>query len=147
MALPLFIRKLIAPVEVRLVLSAFSKEVRKLEDAPSRGLAGGIATGIVTPKVVDDILGYAKQISRDIHNGRPPRVLASFFMMNVARNYLASGGFAIWAGIYRGTNSLSMQGHALYGLNAYCLDELGEMTAEDKIASLKATNEDIGVVG
>jgi hypothetical protein len=40
-----------------------------------------------------------------------------------------------------------MQGHALYGLNAYCLDELGEMTAEDKIASLKATNEDIGVVG
>jgi hypothetical protein len=95
MALPLFIRKLIAPVEVRLVLSAFSKEVRKLEDAPSRGLAGGIATGIVTPKVVDDILGYAKQISRDIHNGRPPRVLASFFMMNVARNYLASGGFAI----------------------------------------------------
>lgn len=150
MALPLFIRKLMAPVEVKLVLSAFAEEARKLKDDPSRGLAGGIATGIVTPKVVDDILGFAKQISRDIHNGRPPRVLVLFLMTNVARDYLASGGFAIWAGIYRGMNSLSMQGRALYGLNAYCLDELtklGEMTAEEKIAALKATNEDIGAVG
>jgi hypothetical protein len=150
MALPLFIRKLMAPVEVKLVLSAFSEEVRQLKDDPKRALAGGIATDIVTPKVVDNIFGFAKQISRDIHNGRPPRVIALFLMMNVVRNYLASGGSAIWAGIYRGMNSLSMQGRALYGLNAYCLDELtklGEMTPEEKIAALRATNEDIGAVG
>ena len=61
---------------------------------------------------------------------------------NVARDYLASGKFAIWAGTYRGMNSLSMQGQAVYGLNAYCLDELtklGEMTQEQKAAALEAT--------
>jgi hypothetical protein len=43
-----------------------------------------------------------------------------------------------------------MQGQALKWMSAYCLDELtklGQMTAEEKIAALKATNEDIGAVG
>ena len=43
-----------------------------------------------------------------------------------------------------------MQGRALKGLNAYCLEELtklGEMTPEEKTAALKATKEDIGAVG
>src|SRR5258708_1879783 len=147
MALPLFIRKLMAPVEVKLVLSALSEEARRLKDDPKLALAGGIATDIVTPKVVDDILGWAKPISEEIRNGKPPRAIALYLTMNVARNHLASGEFAIWAGIYRDMNSLSMQGRALYGLNAYCLNELtklGQMTAEEKNAALKATNEDIG---
>jgi hypothetical protein len=67
-------------------------------------------------------------------------------MMNVTRNYMASGEFANWAGIHRGTLSLAKQGKALYGLNAYCLDELtklGEMTIEQKAAALEATKEEI----
>jgi hypothetical protein len=64
--------------------------------------------------------------------------------MNVARDYLASGSFHINRG------RLSMQGGGLKAVNAYCLDELaklGQMTAEDKIAALKATNEDIKAMG
>jgi hypothetical protein len=144
MAFPLFIRKLMAPVEVRLVLSALSEEARRIKEDPNSALAGGIATNIVTPKVVDDILGWAKNIKRDIHNGKPPRVIALFLMMNVARDNLALGMFHISRG------RLSMPGGALKWMNAYCLDELtklGEMTAEEKVAALKATNEDIGAVG
>ena len=136
-----------APVEVKLVLSAFSEETRQIKGALNLGTS--LAIDIITPKVVDDILGWAKSIKGDTHNGRPPRVLALFLMMNVVRDYLASGRFAIWAGIYRGMNSLSMQGRALYGLNAYCLDELtklGEMTPEEKTAALRATKEDIEAV-
>jgi hypothetical protein len=65
-------------------------------------------------------------------------------MANVTCDYLASGKYHI----YRGT--LSMQGQALKEIAAYCYDELtkiGQMTAEDRIAALKATNEDIREVG
>ena len=77
MALPLFVRKLTAPVEVKLVLSALSEEVRHLNsgsDRRSRGSA--IATGIVTPKVIRDILDWSKEIKADIQKGKPPRVIA-----------------------------------------------------------------------
>ena len=144
MALPLFIRKLMAPVEVKLVLSALSEEARQLKDHPKRALAEGIATDIVTPKVVADVLAWAKSISGDIRDGKPPRVIALYLMMNVARDELASGIFHI----YRGR--LSMQGDALKWMNAYCLEELtklGQMTAEEKTEALIATNEDIGAVG
>jgi hypothetical protein len=43
-----------------------------------------------------------------------------------------------------------MQGLALKGMAVYCFDKLiklGQMTAEEKIAALKATNEDIRGVG
>ena len=144
MTFPLLIRKLMAPVEVSLVLSAHSEEARRIKEDPNSVLAGGLATSIVTPKVVDDILGWGKSIKRDIHNGKPPRVIALFLMMNVARDFLASGTFHIFRG------RLSMSGGALKWMNAYCLDELtklGEMTAEEKTAALKATNEDIRAVG
>ncbi len=144
MAFPRFIRKLMAPVEVKLVLSALSEEARRLKDDRKRALAGGLAIDIVTPKVIDDILRWAKQISGEIRNGKPPRVIALYLTMNVVRDNLASGMFHI----YRGR--LSMQGDALKWMNGYCLDELtklGQMTAEEKIAAVKATKEDIGAVG
>ncbi len=133
-----------APVEVKLVLSAVSRETLLIIDDPKRELGGRIATDIVTPKVVRDILDWSKNVERVIHNGKPPRVLALFLMMNVARDYLGSGRFHI----YRGT--LSMQGHALKGMNAYCLGELaklGHFTDEERRAALRATNEDIAEVG
>jgi hypothetical protein len=96
MALPLFIRKLIAPVEVKLVLSALSEETLLIIDDPKRELGGRIATDIATPKVVSDVLDWSKNIEKDIQNDKPPRVLALYLMMNVARDYLASGRFHIY---------------------------------------------------
>jgi hypothetical protein len=150
MALPLFVRKLMAPVEVKLVLSALSEEARRVNN--------GLATNIVVPRATEDILGHSKPIAKDIQNGRRPRVIALFLMMKAARNSLASGEFAIWAGVRRTppdswgarSSSLSLQGHALYVLNAYCLGELtklGEMTPEDKTAALRATNEEMQASG
>jgi len=137
MALPLFVRKLTAPVEVKLVLSALSEEVRHLNSGSDRrSLGSAIATGIITPKVVRDILDWSKEIKADIQKGKPPRVIALYLMMNVVRDHLASGKFHIWRG------KLSMQGQALKGMNAYCLDELvklGQMTEETKTAALNAT--------
>ena len=125
MALPLFVRKLTAPVEVKLVLSALSEEV---------GVAPG--ANIVAPKATENVLGWSEQIRKEVQNGRSPRVLALYQMMNVVRDCLASGKFHIWRG------KLSMQGQALKGMNAYCLDELvklGQMTEETKTAALNAT--------
>jgi len=108
--------------------------------APTKSLGKSIASDIITPKVVDDILGWAKQIKGDVLNGKPPRAIALWLMANVTRDYLASGTFHI----YRGR--LSMQEQALKGMAFYCFDELtkiGQMTVEEKTAALKATNEEI----
>jgi len=146
MALPLFVRKYMAPVEVKLVLSALAEETQRIKYNPTwcqnTWIGAGAAT--VTPRVVEDILRWAKPIKEDIHNGKLPRALMLFMMMNVARDYLASGRFHI----YRGT--LSMQGDGVRAINSYCLDELtklGRFTAETKIAAEKATNADIRAVG
>jgi hypothetical protein len=146
MALPLFVRKLMAPVEVKLVLSALSEETERL------GMDGRIAASIVTPKVVDNILAWTKEIKEDVHNnGKPPRAVVLYLMMDVTRDYLASGEFAIYAGFAcRGMDTLSIQGRSLYGLNFYCLNELvklGQMTEETKAAALKATTADINAFG
>lgn len=124
------------------MLSALSMEAQLFRD--DRKLGGGIATDIVMPKVVSDVLTWSKSIEKDIQDGKPPRVLALFLTMNVVRDYLASGRFHI----YRGR--LSMQGAALKGMNAYCLNELtklGQMTTEEQRAALQATNSDIAAVG
>ncbi|MGJ5043121.1 hypothetical protein [Bradyrhizobium sp. HKCCYLRH1062] len=133
-----------APVEVKLVLSALARECHLISSDPKRELGGRIALDIIMPKVERDVLGWSKNIGREVNDGKPPRVLALFMMMNVVRDYLASGRFHVVRG------RLSMQGSALKGLNAYCLTELaklGAMTADDVRAASKATNEEIAVVG
>jgi hypothetical protein len=64
--------------------------------------------------------------------------------MDVARDYLASGGYHV----YRGR--LSMGGEGLRVVNRYCceeLEKLGRITPDEKTAILKATAEDIRHVG
>jgi hypothetical protein len=145
MALPLFVRKFMAPVEVKLVLSALAEETRHLNDGPDQNLWKMMATGIIMPRVVDDILGWAKQIKDDIsNNSKPPRAIALWLMANVTRNYLASGHYHIYRGM------LSMQGQALRGMAFYCFGELtkiGQMTEEEKTAALKTIAEEIREVG
>ena len=142
-ALPLFVRKLMVPVEVKLVLSALGEEAQHLKDG-SGALGASLGIDIITPRVVEDILRCRNEIRRDIYNGKMPRVVALWLMANVARDYATSGRFHV----YRGR--LSMQGSALRSVIVYCFDELtkvGQMSAEDKSAAIKATNEDIREMG
>ena len=66
MALPSFIRKLIAPVEAKLVLSALSDEMEGIEHGLDNKLRGWIAINIIKPRVVNDILGLENQIKGEI---------------------------------------------------------------------------------
>jgi hypothetical protein len=52
MPLPLVLRKLISPVEVKLVLSAFSEEMRQLEKGPQASLGSSLAR-IMQPMLAD----------------------------------------------------------------------------------------------
>ena len=140
--LPLFVRKFLAPMEVKRVLSALSEESHHLSGGPALGPSLGI--NVITPRVVEDVLRWRNDIRKDVHNGKTPRGIALWLMMNVARDYLASGTFHVHRG------RLSMQGSALKSINMYCLDELtklGLMTAEERNAALKATDGDIREVG
>ena len=99
---------------------------------------------MVAPQVREDVFRWVDQIKRDIHKGKPPRVVALYLTMNVARDYLASGKFHV----YRGR--LSMPGQGLDVVNRYCceeLEKLGQITPDEKAAILKATTEDIRAVG
>jgi hypothetical protein len=107
MPLSLVLRKLISPVEVKLVLSAFSEEMRRLEKGPQASLGSSLGADLVASQVREDVFRWADQIKRDVHEGKPPRVVALYLTMNVARDYLASGRFHV----YRGR--LSMGGKVL----------------------------------
>jgi hypothetical protein len=142
--LPLVLRQLISSVEVKLVLSAFHEEIGRLKKDPQELLGASLGVGLVASQVREDVFHWADQIKRDIHEGKPPRVVALYLAMNVARDYLASGRFHV----YRGR--LSMAGQGLKSLNRYCckeLEKLGQITSDEKAAILKASAEDISAVG
>jgi hypothetical protein len=142
--LPFVVRKLFSPVEVKLVLSAFSEESRRLKENPENLLGASLGANLVAPRAREDILRCERQIKRDIHEGKSPRIMVLYLAMNVARDYLASGNFHV----YRGR--LSMGGQGLRALNHYCcveLEKLGQMTPDEKVEILKATAEDIRAVG
>jgi hypothetical protein len=136
----MWLRKLLPPAEVKLVLSAFSEIVRELEKGPHACLGADS----VAQQVRDDIFRWADQIKRDVHEGKPPRVVALFLTMNVARDYLASGRFHVFPG------RLSMSGAGVRSVNSYCCDELErlhQITPDEKAEILKVTREDIRAVG
>jgi hypothetical protein len=144
MPLPLALRKLISPVEVKLVLSAFNEETRRLKESSQHLLGASLGADLVAPRAREDIFRCRDQVRRDVHEGKPPRILVLYLMMNVARDYLASGTFHV----YRGT--LSMSGEGLDALNRYCCKELeilGQMTLDEEAEILRATAEDIRDVG
>jgi hypothetical protein len=144
MPLALVLRKLISPVEVKLVLSAFSEEMRRLEKGSQASLGSSQRAELVAPQVREDIFRWVDQIRRDIHEGKPPRVVALYLTMNVARDFLASGRFHV----YR--ERLSMPGQGLDVVNRCCCDELeklDQITPDEKAAILKATADDIRAAG
>jgi hypothetical protein len=55
MPLPLVIRKLVSPVEVKLVLSAFSEETRRLRKSPQHLLGARLGADLVAPQVREDV--------------------------------------------------------------------------------------------
>jgi hypothetical protein len=144
MPLPLVLRKLISPLEVKLVLSAFSEETRRLRKSPQHLLGARLGADLVAPQVSEDVFRGVDQAKREIHEGKPPRVVALYVTMNVARDYLASGRFHAYRGV------LSMSGEGLEALNRYCCEELekmGQMTPDEKAEILKATTDDIRAAG
>ena len=144
MPLPLVLRKLVSPVEVRLILSAFSEETRRLSKSPQHLVGASLGADLVARQVREDVFRGVDQAKREIHEGKPPRVVALYVTMNVARDYLASGRFHVHRGL------LSMSGEGLEALNLYCceeLEKLGQITPVQKAKILEATTEDIQAVG
>jgi hypothetical protein len=118
--------------------------MRRLEKGPQASLGSSLGADLVASQVREDVFRWADQIKRDVHEGKPPRVVALYLTMNVARDYLASGRFHV----YRGR--LSMGGQGLNVVNRYCCEELekpGQITPDEKAAILKATAEDVRAVG
>lgn len=143
MIAPLFVRKLVAPIEVKLVLSAVSEEARTLRE--STGISGpALAVNNLASEVTNNVLQWSKDIKVDVHNGKPPRVIALYLIADVARDHLASGRFHIHRG------KLTMQGQSLRATVHHCYNELArmnEMTPEEAITARKATDNDIQTGG
>jgi hypothetical protein len=88
--LPAFVSRLVAPVEVKLVLSALDQEARCLNDGAGASLGTSLGIDIITPRVRENILRWRNQIQKDVQNGKAPRAIALWLMMDVTRDYLAS---------------------------------------------------------
>ena len=86
MTLPLFLRKLIAPVEVKQVLAALDKEKRRIDSTDASGVFGpALGLDVVKPRVVENILKWSDKIKEDVRSGKPPHAIALWLTMNVAR--------------------------------------------------------------
>ena len=65
--LPPFVRKRIAPAEVKLVLSALSEEARHLRNGAVLGPSLGI--DLITPRVIEDVFRWRNEIRKDVRRG------------------------------------------------------------------------------
>jgi hypothetical protein len=143
MPLPSFLRRLTAPVEVKLVLDALDEEQRRMKsvDAP---LGPSFGFDIVKLRVVENIFKWSDSIKKDIAGGKPPNVVALWLTMNVARDDLHMGTHHLFQG------RLSMPGNGVHALSNYCceeLEKLGQITADEKAAMIRATRDEIRGAG
>lgn len=143
--LPMFFRKLIAPVEVKRVLVALDEEKRRINSAAEGGPLGpSLGFDVVKPRVVEKILKYPDNIKKDVASGKPPSAVALWLMMSVARDDLYLGTHHLFPG------RLSMPGTGVQALNDYCcqeLEKLGQITSDEKAAMIQATREEVRAAG
>jgi hypothetical protein len=143
MPLPFFLRRLTAPVEIRRVLKALDAEHRRMKTMGT-SLGPSFGFDIVKPHIIENIFKWADDIKKDVAGGKPPSAVALWLTMNVARNDLYTGKHHIFPG------RLSMPGNGVHALNSYCCDELeklGQITADEKMAIIRATREEIRHAG
>ena len=107
MELPLFLRKLAAPVEVKRVLEALDEEKHRMSEAFPLGPPLGF--DVVKPTVVERILMGSAAIKKLVSNGKPPRGIALWTMMSVSRDGLCLGFYHLFHG------RLSMPGNGVHG--------------------------------
>ncbi len=145
MPLPLFLRKLIAPAEVKQVLAALDQEKRRIDTMDMSGPFGpSLGLDVVKPRVVENILKWSDNIKKDVGNGKPPPAIALWLTMNVARDDLYLGTHHLFPGY------LSMPGLGVHALNDYCcqeLEKLGQITADEKKAMIEATRKEVRGAG
>ncbi len=147
-ALPLFLRKLTAPVEVKLVLAALDEEKRQIVDSIPMDVLGPVGSSlgfyVVKRRVAERIFKSYDDITKLIAEGKPPRAVALWGMMSVARDNLYIGTYHL------GRGRLSMPGLGVHALSNYCcheLEKLGQITPEEGAAMIQATSEEVRAVG
>jgi hypothetical protein len=85
---------------VNLALSALSDELRRIDDAPDKQVFGpSLVARFIEPTIIDLMFGWSKEIRTDIQNGKPPRTIALWPTLRVARDYVGSGRFHIYRGV------------------------------------------------
>jgi hypothetical protein len=145
MSLPLFLRKLTAPVEVRQVLVALDEQKRRIDSMGVSGPLGpSLGFDVVKSRVVETIFKCSENIKKDVASGKPPSAVALWLMMSVARDDLYIGTHHLFPG------RLSMHGIGVHALNDYCcgeLEKLGQITPDEKAAMIQATRAEVRAAG
>lgn len=143
--MPTILQRLFPIPEVRIVLSAYRDEVRRIGNEDEGGVFGSVAgVEMLNEEIVNSIYAGRDAIKQKIANGKAPRVLALLVISNIAYRNIASGKYHTYRGL------LSMQGTCLRSLWHYTMNELekdGEICAEDKKLADQNLNEAIKEVG
>jgi hypothetical protein len=143
--MPTILQRLFPIPEVRIVLSAYRDEVRRIGNEDKGGVFNSVAgVEMLNEEIVNSIYACKDVAKQKIANGKAPRVLVLLVISNIAYRDIASGKHHV----YRGR--LSMQGRCLTALWHYTMNELekaGEISAEDKRLADQNLNEAIRGVG
>lgn len=143
--MPTILQRLFPIPEVKIVLSAYRDEVRRIGNEDNGGLFNSVAgVEMLNEEIVNSIYAGKGAIKQKIANGKVPRILVLLVISNVAYLNIASGKYHT----YRGR--LSMQGTSLRDLWHYTMSELekvGEISAEDKKVADQNLNEAVMEVG
>jgi hypothetical protein len=123
------LQRLFPSQEVKIILSAYKEERKKIGKIEIQLQSPHIGLQIVDQHIVNAILSSPTAAKKFIHEGEKPRVLALRILNNITSDHVSCGQYHIYRGI------LSMQGNGLRSLWQYTMDELeklGALTPETK---------------
>ena len=143
--MPTILQRLFPIPEVRIVLSAYRDEVRRIGNEDEGGVLNAVAgVEMLNVEIVNSIYAGKDTVKQKIASGKAPRVLALLVISNIAYRNISSGEYSLYRGI------LSMRGTCLRALWHYTMGELekvGEISAEDNMLANQKLNEAIREVG
>ena len=143
--MPTILQRLFPIPEVKIALSAYRDEVRRIRNEDARGVLNS-AAGIemLNEEIVESIHAGKNAVKQKITDGKAPRVLVLLLISNIAYRDIASGKYHTYRGL------LSMRGTCLRALWCYTMNELekvGEISAEGKRLADQNLDEAIREVG
>lgn len=143
--MPTILQRLFPIPEVRIALSVYRDEVRRIGNEDEGGVLNSVAgIEMLNEEIVNSIYACKDTVKQKIANGKVPRVSVLLVISNIAYRNIASGKYHTYRGL------LSMQGTCLRALWHYTMNELekiGEISAEDKKLADQNLNEAIREVG